>query len=122
MQERRRYVRSNGLVLVNYKIPQLQTEGKSSAFDISATGVRITVEKQLDFGSVVEMEIYLPGNSQPILAKGDVVWSRKCEDKTAFRIKPKKEYFYAGINFTVIDDNNKNRIINYVNRKLHHLR
>ena len=59
MKERREYVRSNGLVLVNYKIPELHLEGKSSAYDISEAGVRITVDKQLNSGTSIEMEIYL---------------------------------------------------------------
>ena len=107
MQERRKYARVNGLVLVNYKIPNLQMEGKSSAFDISVLGLRITVDKRLENGTTLEMEIYLPGSSQPILAKGEVIWAENC-----------KEHFYAGIKFTLIDEKNKTRLIDYTKRKL----
>lgn len=117
MRERRRYVRANGLVLVNYKVSDLQIEGKSSAYDVGGTGVRITVEKKLETGALIEMELYLPGSSQPILAKGKVVWSEKCKEKANAQISPKKEYFYAGVEFTVIDENNMLRIVNYVRRK-----
>lgn len=117
MRERRRYVRANGLVLVNFKVPDLQIEGKTSAYDVGGTGVRITVDKKLEAGTLVEMELYLPGSSQPILAKGKVVWSEKCEEKMNTPISPKKEYFYAGVEFTVIDENNILRIANYVRRK-----
>ena len=117
MRERRRYVRANGLVLVNFKVPNLQIEGKSSAYDISEAGVRITVDKKLEAGTLVEMELYLPGSSQPILAKGEIVWSEKCEKKINTQVLAKKEYFYAGIKFTVIDENNILRIANYVRRK-----
>ena len=130
MRERRKYVRSDGLVLVNYRIPEMQMEDKSSAFDIGGAGVRITVDKKLKAGILVEMEIYLPGDSQPILAKGKVVWVEKCnpspytvnelgKEKEETQIAPKKEYFYAGIKFTVIDENNKTRIASYVCRKIH---
>ena len=117
MRERRRYVRANGLVLVNYKIPDMHLEGKSSAYDVGGTGVRITVDKKLEAGTLVEMELYLPGSSQPILVKGEIVWSEKCEEKINTQVSPKKEYFYAGIKFTVIDENNILRIANYVRRK-----
>ena len=73
MRERRKYVRSDGLVLVNYRIAQMQMESKSSAFDVSGTGVRITVDRKLSPGALIEVEIYLPGDSRPILAKGEVV-------------------------------------------------
>ena len=117
MRKRRRYLRANGLVLVNFKVPDLQIEGKSSAYDVGGIGVRITVEKKLETGALIEMELYLPGSSQPILAKGKVVWSEKCKEKANAQILPKKEYFYAGVEFTVIDENNILRIVNYVHRK-----
>ena len=117
MQERRRYVRANGLVLVNYKVPDLQLEGKSSAYDISGGGLRITTNKKLSSEASVEMEIYLPGSSQPIIAKGEVVWSDKVKEKK--QLQGPEEYFFSGIKFTVIEEENRNRIINYVRRKVH---
>lgn len=118
MQERRRYIRSDGLVLVNYRVPTLQMQGKTSAYDISATGVRITVDRKLEPPAQVELEIFLPGDSQPILGKGEVVWSEKCKQGADTQVAPEKEYFYAGIKFSVIDERNKNKIISYVRRKI----
>ena len=112
MHEKRKYVRANGLVLVNYKIPELSLEGKSSAFDVSGAGLRITVNKKLKPGVLAEMEIYLPGSSQPLLAKGEVMWSEPYTD----------DYFYAGIKFSTIDKKTRTRIIDYVHRKLHQTR
>ncbi len=117
MQERRRYVRANGLVLVNYKVPDLQLEGKSSAYDVSGAGLRITTNKRLSSGALVEIEIYLPGNSQPIIAKGEVVWSDKIEEKK--EAQGSEECFFSGIRFTVIEEGNKNRLLDYVRRKVH---
>ncbi len=117
MSERRRSIRSDGLVLVNYKAPALQIESKSSAFDISTVGVSITAEQKFKTGTLVEMEIYLPGDSQPILAKGEVIWSHKSAKSKRPRVASDKEYFYVGIQFTVIGKNNKTRINDYVSRK-----
>ncbi|MBN2097383.1 MAG: PilZ domain-containing protein [Candidatus Omnitrophica bacterium] len=119
MHERRRYVRANGLVLVNFKIHQHQLQGKCSAFDVSGTGVRITAEQKVNIGAEAEMEIYLPGSSQPILAKGKVIWTEKAKESPATQISAQKEYFYVGVEFTVITVKNKEKIVNYVNRKLH---
>ena len=105
MRERRRYVRSNGLVLVEFK--GLQIEGKSSAFDVSGAGVRLTLAKELKVGFQADMEMYLTGDSQPIKAQGEVIWVQKC----------KEGYFFTGIKFTVIDEDNKKKIANYVYRK-----
>lgn len=117
MRERRQFVRTNGLVLVNFKVPDEHLEGKSSAFDVSGAGLRITVDKQLAAGAQIEMELYLPGNSQPILARGRIVWSQKCKQETVNIQASAKEYFFAGIKFTAIDENNRERIISYVRRK-----
>jgi c-di-GMP-binding flagellar brake protein YcgR len=119
MREKRRYVRANGLVLVNYKIPDLEIEGKSSAYDVSGGGLRITVNQKLDLATSIEMEIYLPGSSQPILAKGEVVWIKQVQEKLDTPLAEEKKYFYIGIKFNAIDENSKNRIINYVFRKYH---
>lgn len=109
MRERRKYVRADGLVLINYKFPQLNLEGKSSAYDISGAGTRISVAQKLNCGSAAELQIYLPGCSQTILAKAEVVWADKCK---------KTEYFYAGLKFNAIDEHSKDRIASYVHRKL----
>ncbi|MCQ9208158.1 MAG: PilZ domain-containing protein [Omnitrophica bacterium] len=119
MQERRKYVRSDGLVLVNYRIPETKIEGKSSAHDVSGMGVRIIIDNKIKLQTTVEMEIYLPGNSQPVLAKGNVIWVKKCQDIAKTQITPKEEYFYAGINFTIIDEKNRKRITDYVQQKIH---
>lgn len=118
MKERRIYVRSNGLVLVNYKIPELNFQGKSSAYDISRVGLCITVDKQIDTGVLIEMEIFLPGNSQPIIAKGKIIWTKDIKGKKQTAISSKKEYFTTGIEFTMVSENNKDRIINYVRERL----
>jgi hypothetical protein len=117
MQERRSYVRANGLVLVNYKVPDLQLQGKSSAYDISGTGLRITTNQKLSSGALVEMEIYLPGSSQPIIAKGEAIWSDKVGPKK--ETQGPEEYFFSGIRFTVIEEDNRARVADYVRRKVH---
>lgn len=120
MRERRKYVRADGLVLVNYKFPKLNIEGKSSAYDISGIGLRITVDRLLAVESLAELEIYLPGSSQPILAKGKVIWAQRCKENQTITIgkQEKTEYFYTGIQFTLLEESNKERILNYVQRKL----
>ena len=118
MQERRRYPRTNGLVLVNYRIPELKIEGKTSAFDVSAEGTRITVNRELKLDTLVEIEIYLPGDSQPILAKGTVIWVQKVGAKGDSPVDFEKENFYTGLKFTIIDQKKRKRIIDYVQRKL----
>lgn len=100
--------RSNGLVLVNYKISDIKLEGKTSVFNVSGTGIRLALDKKIKLGLTVEMEIFLPGDSQVISAIGDVVWVQKI---------PAQKYSHASIKFTVVSKKNRTRIIEYVDRK-----
>ncbi|MFH1045502.1 MAG: PilZ domain-containing protein [Candidatus Omnitrophota bacterium] len=118
--DRRKHPRSNGLVVINYTIPEFEFGGKSSAFDVSATGVRIIVEKKLKIATVVEMEIYLPGDSQAIPTIGEVVWSRPLKETPAHAAIAEhvKELYYASIIFTVIAQKNRQRVSEYIERKI----
>ena len=117
MQERRKFIRSNGLVLVDYKGTQVQ--GKCSAFDVSGVGVRLTVDKELKVGTEVDVDLYLPGDSQPVKARGKVVWVQLCKKTKGSAIEKEKTYYYAGIEFTHIAGDNRKKVVNYVYRKLH---
>ena len=79
--------------------------------------MRITIDLKLNIGTQVEMEIYLPGDSRPIKAKGNVIWVEKCIDKRDVDIGPKKGYFYNGIAFTHIDENDRKKIALYVHKR-----
>jgi len=116
MEERRESIRSNGLVLVNFKAQQ--ANGKSSAYDISEAGVRITTEEELAIGESLEMEIYLPGDSQPIIAKGEVIWVEKRQIKQENQVEMDSNYYYAGIKFTTLGERNRIKIDGYVQRKI----
>ena len=117
MREKRRFVRSNGLVLLDYKGSRI--EGKCSAFDISGVGVRLTVDKEMEVGTEVDADLYLPGDSQPVKVKAKVVWIQLCKESKETAREKKKKYFYAGLEFTYIGKNNKKKVINYVYRKMH---
>lgn len=115
MYERRKYVRSDGLVLVEYGGEKV--EGRSSAFDVSGAGVRLTLDQELKIGFQVGLEMYLPGDSQPLRASGEVVWVERLKGKAPTQPTPKKEYFYTGIKFTLIDESSRSKVLNYISKK-----
>ncbi len=117
MQEKRRYVRSNGLVLVDYK--GIKITGKCSAFDVSGVGVRLIVDRKMEVGTNVEVDLYLPGDSQSVTAKGIIIWVRRCKETEEIKIEEAKEYFYVGIELKNIKEYDKKRISSYVYRRLH---
>lgn len=117
MQEKRRFVRSNGLILVDYKGARI--EGKCSAFDVSGIGVRLTIDTEMEVGAEVGADLYLPGDSQPVKVKAKVIWIQLCKESEETAIEKKKKYYYAGLEFIYIGEDNKKKVIDYVYRKMH---
>lgn len=119
MQEKRKYVRANGLLNVKYKIPTLQVEGKSLAVNISGGGIRIHVKTKLESTAlpesktIIELEVTLPNDTLPIFAKGEIVWS------SITNTGRKEGFFDTGIKFIEIKDYDRDRIIKYVYSQLH---
>lgn len=120
MEERREFVRADGrLVDVKYKIPKLQVEGKSLAVNISGGGIRIYIKTKLESTTfpepktIIELEITLPSDTLPILAKGEIVWI------SIIKTEGKEEFFDTGIKFIEIKDHDKSRILKYVYLQVH---
>ena len=55
------------------------------AYDISESGVRLELDSALDPGEVVALQVTLPGQIEPILVNGSVVWVHSDEDDPAAR-------------------------------------
>ncbi len=74
-KERRAYPRYKASLRVKYKTPL--EEGVSWIKDISKGGARLFLTntlKSLGIGEVLEIEVSLPTEPQPIMVKGNIVW------------------------------------------------
>lgn len=83
-QERRAHPRYKTSLRIKYKTPI--EEGISWIKDISQSGARLFLNntlKTLGIGDPLEIEIDLPYEAQPILVKGNIVWSK--DDDAGFR-------------------------------------
>jgi hypothetical protein len=78
--------------------------------DIGGIGICIVSDERYEPETVLEVELKLPDNTQPITFKGVVVWSRVVEE-------PKQSYkplvAEAGIKFTEIDAKQRALIMQY---------
>ena len=114
MQERKKYVRASGLIGVKYKISKLPAQGQTRALDISGEGIRILINTKSESArlpeskTIVELEIILAGDSLPILAKGEVVWS------SIAKTQGDKIFFDTGIRFIELKGYDRDRITKYV--------
>jgi hypothetical protein len=77
--------------------------------NISATGVCIFVNEEIDEKTLLSVTIYLLDGSAPIDAKGRVAWIRP---SVFLHIKDEK-HFDVGIEFVDLSQENRDRLIHY---------
>jgi c-di-GMP-binding flagellar brake protein YcgR len=106
--ERRKYIRLKTPVPVTYSIPDAGKVYSSVAKDISAEGLRFeTREKDLKESCNIELKLSIHGASNPVHAKGRIVWKRQIslEDNAPYDV---------GVEFTEIEEDNKNTFLKFL--------
>ena len=76
MQERRRHVRIDTPVMVEFPNPQTMKTERSYTQDVSDTGMRFPTEVRLAVGQQIPLTLQLPFNDSSMHATGDVMWVR----------------------------------------------
>lgn len=110
MEEKRKYIRLNVPLNVKYRtLTPEPSEGKSKSKNISPEGMRIGLKCRLELGVELALIIEIPNESQPISAKGKVVWQKEITDA-----KPQEERFDTGLQLTYMDDFDKSRFFTYL--------
>lgn len=112
MDERRRFIRLNVSVKVEYKLLETQPKEIHSSLtkDISGGGICLIADEELKSGTFLELKIYLPKESEPILALGRIAWSKSFiigDEKTGKR-------FDVGIEFIKIEEVKREKINQYI--------
>jgi len=106
--ERRRYIRLQIPVNMTYVAPESNKICSTVAKNISADGLRFeTVDKDVKPGGVLELKLSISGVSSPVHAKAKVIWKKKLslEDAAPFNV---------GLEFTEIEDDNKNTFLKFL--------
>ncbi|MCX7661427.1 MAG: PilZ domain-containing protein, partial [Candidatus Omnitrophica bacterium] len=79
--------------------------------NISKGGICFITYEELLPGNLLKLEIYLPGEKNPIRAFGRVAWSKR------FTIASEKDYwgdrYDVGVEFIEINDSDREKIENY---------
>ncbi len=107
MKERRRFMRFNVTVEVEYIVPGNGTpiEGISITRDLSREGMQIAINNKLLPGTELEIKLKIPGSDAPIYAKGSIVWIRKAKEESEA---------IAGVKITNVSSFDRNRILDHV--------
>ena len=105
-KERRKFKRFDAYMNVQFRSQEAKgEEGSGLSKDLSREGIKVSTDKPLQEGSLVDLEIRLPDENRPIRTTGKVMWSHPCQGDEAG--------FNAGVCFLLIDPVDKFRVLDY---------
>jgi c-di-GMP-binding flagellar brake protein YcgR len=105
-EERRKYLRINRSLRVNYQIGNDVLNLAYSTKDISVAGIHLCLYQKLAVGSILKLYIYFQNSREPVLFLGKVIWTREASSI---------DYpFEAGIEFDSNDSSLRSKIQSYI--------
>ena len=112
MEEKRRFVRIEWPVVVQYKtLEEPLTQDQIVGKDISESGVCFIVYERLTKGTKLDIQIQTPFDSLPVFAKGKIAWIRKVGEEHA-------RTFEVGVEFTEVDPRDQKRLKMYIDNEI----
>ena len=124
--EKRKYARLNLGSKINFSLVEIsESEIPSKRFravgkNIGVEGILFTADQELKTGTILNLEIFLPGRDDPVYIEGEVRWCREIKET-----KDDKNAFDIGIKFLTVDKEHVISLIKYVCGNLdgedHHL-
>ena len=112
MEENRKFVRIEWPVIIKYKtVDDPHAEDQIVGRDISEGGVRFIIYERLVKGTKLEMQIQVPFDPMPILAKGEIAWIKKIGDEDS-------RTFEAGAVFEGISPIDQKRLKMYIENEI----
>ena len=107
MEEKRKFIRLGIPVGLKYIVEGDSVRKDVITKDLSCEGLRFVSEDDIKEGSRLEMNLEIPEASNPVHINGKVAWTKRLstEDKSPFEV---------GIEFTEIEEDNKNTFLKYI--------
>jgi c-di-GMP-binding flagellar brake protein YcgR len=106
--ERRRYIRLEVPLQVTYTMPELHKVYTTIAKNISADGMRFEAnDRSIKELSIIELKLEIPNVQSPVHIKARVMWKAtlSLEDGSPFDV---------GVEFTEIEEDNKNTFLKFL--------
>lgn len=106
--DRRKYVRVGGSLLIKYKVLDVhEIYEESVTHDISGGGMKVPFKERPQAGSILELELELLKEHKKMTLKGKVVWIKSQPKNTGYP-------FEAGIKILDIGSDVRSKLSNYV--------
>jgi hypothetical protein len=94
--EYRKLLRANVLLRVLYKAKTAPSlEGIAYTKNVGTIGINMICAHQIERNTGLDLEIFLPQEEKPVIAKGRLIWQYKC----SYIPDSKKQYYVCGIQF-----------------------
>lgn len=118
--ERRKSVRIDAALKTKYSVDKNPNQSKNDTLskNISLGGMLLQLCEKLYPSTLLLLDIFLPDDKIPVIAKGEVVWVKELPDLD----ESGRRTFDAGIKFTSINPKDKERLdkqINYLIERQH---
>ena len=105
-KERRKFKRFDAYMNVQFRSQEEKVkEVTGLSRDVSREGIKVSTDRQLQNGTLVDMEIQLPDDVRPVRSTGKVMWSRP--------VKSEESGFDSGVCFLLMDPVDKFRTLDY---------
>jgi len=103
MQERRRHIRVNTPVMLQFPSPETMKSESSYTQDISESGLRFSTTVKFDVGAEIPLTMQMPFNDAVIHATGSVSWVREIA-------RHGETQYEVGVAFRWIEDPDRQRL------------
>ena len=105
-KERRKFKRFDAYMNVQLRSQQAKAEeGIGLSKDLSREGIKVSTDRALHAGTLVDLEIQLPDETRPIRTAGKVMWSKPDSGEQGG--------YESGVCFLLIDPVDKFRVLDY---------
>jgi c-di-GMP-binding flagellar brake protein YcgR len=112
MEENRKFVRIEWPVIIKYKtVEEPSAQDQIVGKDISEGGARFIVYERLMKGTKLDIQLEVPFDSMPMLAKGEVSWIKKIGDEDS-------KIFEVGVVFKGISQIDQKRLKMYIENEI----
>ena len=112
MQERRKFVRVDAPVLVEFTEPGKNQVERSFTHDVSEVGMRFPTTVKFKIGQEIPFMLGLPMEQPMMKTLGHVIWIREVSSFTRF------EQYEVGVRFSWVHDPDRQRLVKHLNALL----
>jgi hypothetical protein len=107
MQERRRHIRIETPVLVEFPNPETMKTERSFTQDVSETGMRFPTTVKLQLGQEIPLTLELPFQNSTMHATGEILWVRQVS-------RLGDPQYEVGVRFCWIEDPDRQRLTRHL--------